>query len=799
MTEVEKLVLQVENKGASQTNAELNKLDKNAKNAEGSFGKLKAAILGLAAAAGSIAIVGKKLIDSTKTYQGFNAQLEVATGSAEGAAKAMRALTQFASTTPYSVNEATTAFIKLVNLGLTPSEEALRSYGNTASSMNKSLMDFIEAVADAATGEFERLKEFGIKASKEGDKVTFMFRGQKTEVENTSAAIEGYLQTLGNASFGGAMAKQMDTLNGKISNLEDTWDQLWQNIAKTGADRVLMDLFQGAIDVLTELNAMVASGELAKAIEAYVGEWREAGSAVATVFTSLTNLIKGATTLWGLYPQEAGQEFVNFFKHLPINASAAIQAILAWFTKMGAKTLIIFKDMWEGFKIHIEQMVAIAKEAGYAIAAGLQPGVSANFGGAVSTINQITVKQLESLKKRTDAELAAEDAKYEHIGRLITSEADQRITQTERTLEESSALREKYDAEQEAYAADKSDKLAGFAVGSKSQPGSGKSGGKADKEAEKAKKQMEAIFEARLEGLEKGLEGEDRVLDAAYEERKQKVLDNEALTMAEKKDLILRLMEDSLVSEREALERAYQERHDFIISSTLTTETVKSQLLVQLAEQREKAIRDIEQKHQNERLDQASTFFGNIASIGSAFGKKGFKIAQAAAIAEATIDTYKAANGAYASLAKIPYVGPALGAAAAAAAIVAGMARVASIKSQTYSGAYAHGGMVPAGKYGLVGEAGPELVRGPAVVTSASTTGAKASTSGVRSVQVNNYGAPVEATQQMDGDTLRIILKPMLDQAKRETRDELAAEIGKGGGKVSKSLEGTYGLNRANR
>lgn len=33
------------------------------------------------------------------------------------------------------------------------------------------------------TGEFERLKEFGIKASKENDKVKFSFKGVTSEVK----------------------------------------------------------------------------------------------------------------------------------------------------------------------------------------------------------------------------------------------------------------------------------------------------------------------------------------------------------------------------------------------------------------------------------------------------------------------------------------------------------------------------------------------------------------------------------------------------------------------------------------
>jgi hypothetical protein len=66
--------------------------------------------------------------------------------------------------------------------------------------------------------------------------------------------------------------------------------------------------------------------------------------------------------------------------------------------------------------------------------------------------------------------------------------------------------------------------------------------------------------------------------------------------------------------------------------------------------------------------------------------RKGFEIAKVAAIAETTINTYKAATGAYAALSPIPVVGPALGIAAAAAATAAGLANVQAISSQQFGG-----------------------------------------------------------------------------------------------------------------
>lgn len=74
-------------------------------------------------------------------------------------------------------------------------------------------------------------------------------------------------------------------------------------------------------------------------------------------------------------------------------------------------------------------------------------------------------------------------------------------------------------------------------------------------------------------------------------------------------------------------------------------------------------------------IDMAASTFGKMASILGEESKAG----KAFATAQATIDTFKAANSAYASMAGIPIVGPALGAAAAAAAVVAGIANVKKI------------------------------------------------------------------------------------------------------------------------
>ncbi len=185
MTDTASLQIRVQSLEAEVADKRLGNLTKSGAKAERATDGLTASFTRFAgpaaAAAGAIASLSK-ITSITREFEVLNAQLITATGSAESAEIAFQAIQDFASNTPYDLQQATEGFTKLVNLGLTPSEAALESYGNTASAMGKDLNQMIEAVADASTGEFERLKEFGIKASSEGDNVSLTFQGVTTTI-----------------------------------------------------------------------------------------------------------------------------------------------------------------------------------------------------------------------------------------------------------------------------------------------------------------------------------------------------------------------------------------------------------------------------------------------------------------------------------------------------------------------------------------------------------------------------------------------------------------------------------------
>lgn len=236
-----------------------------------SIDRMAAGLKGIAALAAT-AFSGREIVRTLAEFDRLNASLKTVTGSLENAQVASAFIKRFATETPYELADVTEAFIRLKSMGLDASEASLRSYGNTAAAMGKPIMQFIEAVADAATGEFERLKEFGIKTSQQNDKVTFSFRGTSTTIKNEAGAITAYLQNIGRTDFSTGMADQMHTIDGAVSNLKDSFSNLVDYVGNLGVRDALMKSFAGVTEFIQgfqrQLNAVFGTGTQA-AIDAY--------------------------------------------------------------------------------------------------------------------------------------------------------------------------------------------------------------------------------------------------------------------------------------------------------------------------------------------------------------------------------------------------------------------------------------------------------------------------------------------------------------------------------------------------
>jgi hypothetical protein len=119
----------------------------------------------------------------------------------------------------------------------------------------------------------------------------------------------------------------------------------------------------------------------------------------------------------------------------------------------------------------------------------------------------------------------------------------------------------------------------------------------------------------------------------------------------------------------------------------------KSMMMIQEANQKEvedklrtkEELNAIERQKAIERFETVKGALGNLSTLMASEDRKAFEIGKAAAIAQATIDTISGATAAFTSLAGIPFVGPALGTAAAAAAVAAGVMRVNQIQATNFN------------------------------------------------------------------------------------------------------------------
>ena len=176
----------------------------------------------------------------------------------------------------------------------------------------------------------------------------------------------------------------------------------------------------------------------------------------------------------------------------------------------------------------------------------------------------------------------------------------------------------------------------------------------------------------------------------------------------------------------------------------------------------------------------SSAIGGYIGNIAQGFEKNSgmyrtlFALQKSFAVASSILSIYQGAANAMAA----PYPQNLV---AWAGVLAQGLALVGQIKSINYSGAYDKGGYIPSGAVGLVGEIGPELIKGPATVTGRKDT---ADMLRQNSITVNLIEDRERAgtVQQSERDDQQMI-------------DIFVANI-RSGGDTASVLESTYGLKR---
>ena len=236
-----------------------------AKNLASSFAGLSKPLIALAGIGGGAALL-TSIFGTAAELESQTRSLEVLTGSAEKTSQILAEIKAFGAATPFQVRELIDVTKKLKAFGIETDSlvDTTRRLGDVAGATGAELDGIATAFGQIrAKGKFQQeenlqLLERGVDLTTElkemyglsGDELAkAMTKGQISFDAANQALIR--LTSQGGTYFGGAVA-QADTLNGKLSTLQDAFITLGQNIGK-----VLEPIFKSIIDFLTVLTNQI--------------------------------------------------------------------------------------------------------------------------------------------------------------------------------------------------------------------------------------------------------------------------------------------------------------------------------------------------------------------------------------------------------------------------------------------------------------------------------------------------------------------------------------------------------------
>ncbi|GAA0115299.1 phage tail protein [Clostridium senegalense] len=218
--------------------------------------------------------------------EGFRVQLETATKSTQKASELMVKAVKFANATPFETNEVVQATAIMESYGIS-SERWLKDVADMAGATNKSIEQATEAMADVAVGEFERLKQFGIKKDqillesnkRYGEGVVFNAKGQVLDQAKLMDTVQSMMQQ----KFGGGAEKLANTTKGMLSTIS--------GITKSTMSQILGVMEDGTIKQGSLMDKL--RGKIKQVGDA-LQRWQEDG----TIKRIADNFTQGFTKIW---------------------------------------------------------------------------------------------------------------------------------------------------------------------------------------------------------------------------------------------------------------------------------------------------------------------------------------------------------------------------------------------------------------------------------------------------------------------------------------------------------------------
>ena len=755
----------------------------------------KAAIAGIGAVAISGAIT-KELQATEKSVAAFIS----ATGGVKEARANFEMLQQAARDTIQPFDSLKAVTLDLRRNGIQATAETLKTFSQIAYGTGQSIETVGSAFTAAMQGRYKSLNQLGIVAKQEGDQLALTYKGTTTQIEKSADALSAYFQKIGKENEG-VLDYLQSGVTGALNQLENAWGDFYRAIGESGIGEMITESLRGVANILDAITEKLKSPEWAANLEAIrgafasmadavIGIMKQAGDAWDGFISSFEDAAEDGTSAAATY-------FNNFFKLVGIGISglfASLKELVGLLGRVGESI---------GRALSPDQRRALMN-AEWKEKVRLNPELTNNAAEYEKFIKNYNVKRWDNHSLLGDISDAAADA-----GKNISDAIDIAA----KNAADAAVKR----AKENALAAGLSDRGGPIAMtGTGTGTGGGKGGGRgsaarAERDSwEKYQNEIIRIKESGYSKLEKLREEYNQriaamteafnasqtatqndfiqakaVIDADYE-RQYKEMTEEAQQFLrdirddeleqlqadydKKLEMLTEYHNSQLISESEFLAARDKLQKDFDKSS----KKIKSEKGSLFSEETQEDLKAF-----TEGLDSISNALSGVTSgmeKSSGAYKAMFAIQKSFSIASAMLSCINAwAN----ALGDLPW--PANLAAYAQAVAMTG-ALMGQLTSVTM---HDKGGKIPAGGVGIVGEYGPELIHGPASVTSRRQTAELARGAMSGGVVVNLYenkerAGQVDQTQEADGDR---VINIFVSNIRR-------------GGQIAQTLESTYQVRR---
>lgn len=727
----------------------------------------KAAVAGIAAGALTGAI-SKELMATEKSVASFI----TATGSLQEARAQFEMLQQAARDTiqPFDALKAVT--LDLRKNGIQATAEQLKTFSQIAYGTGQSLETVGKAFTATMQGRYKALQQLGITAKDNGAALLLTYKGITTEVEKNSEALGAYFAKIGEENEG-VLDYLQGGMTGAVNQLENAWGDFYRSLAESGLGDLIAKMVRTASGALDDLTGWINSNR---------PYFQEFFNQIGQAFSDIAGVIKSATS--------AGLRYIaEFFGDSEDEAQGAISNIGFFLSNF-------FNFARKGFLEYVAKPAAISWEA---IKGGFE-SVSDYLGTLAYTGSfDEAASAYDRTLNRTADSIADTSKLYD---KAIQFQVDEIDKSRKRLIDK---LKEKPD-EGATVTMPKIEfgKLGGTAGGRKQaedtwaqyyarvlqlQRNGYTEAQKLRAEHNDALEELLQEYQASATATEAELFTARAALDADYQRK-----------IKEQRDAAAEYLRELRGDELEQLAEEYRgklEQLDEYHTDALISEQEYQEARLKLINDYEKA-RAKARAEQNEYItkddeENIRNFTDAVGSLGDAFEnlttgmsessgayKALFAIQKSFAVASATANAIVAWTKALST--SVSWY-EALANYANAVALTTNV--IGQLKSLTM---HDLGGHIAAGQVGVVGEYGPELVAGPADVTSRKRTAelarqAAGGTAGA--VTVNLYEDATKAGQVETGD----------DQEGERVINIFVSNIRRGGA-AARAMESTYQLRR---